>query len=66
MPKQARFEVFKGHGNVKDVFYWHLKAPNSEIVCQSEGYQSKQAAMDTVAALKRFGVNALVIDLDRE
>lgn len=47
----AYYTVFKGsNGN----FYWNLKAPNHEIICQSEGYASKQGALNGIAANQRY------------
>jgi uncharacterized protein YegP (UPF0339 family) len=66
MAKNPKFEVFKGTSAVKDQFYWHLKAPNGEIVCQSEGYASNQAALDTIHAVKKWASSAWVVELDKE
>jgi uncharacterized protein YegP (UPF0339 family) len=56
------FDVFEGKD---DQWYWHLQATNGEIVAQSEGYASEQAANDGVAACKRnvlavLGINTRV------
>lgn len=41
MGEQAEYEVFQGEDNL---WYWHLKAGNGEIVAASEGYASKENA----------------------
>ena len=43
------FEVFQGKNGD---YYWRLKAANGEIVCGSEGYSSKSAAMDSIQWIK--------------
>ena len=47
----AYYTVFKG-SNGK--FYWNLRAPNHEIICQSEGYESKQGALNGIAANQTY------------
>jgi len=32
------------------LYYWHLKSANGEILCHSEGYNSKQAAQNGINA----------------
>ncbi len=58
----AKFVVFKGSNGQ---YYWHLKAPNGEIICQSEGYTSKQGALNGVDACKRYATTANTEDLAR-
>ncbi|MDD3183644.1 MAG: YegP family protein [Alphaproteobacteria bacterium] len=54
------FEVFKAtNGN----FYWRLKSTNGEIICQSEGYTTKQNALNGIDAVKRIAVGAPIKDL---
>ena len=65
MAKTPKFEVFKGASAVKDEWFWHLKAANGEIVCQSEGYVSKQNALDTIHAVKKWASSAWVVELDK-
>lgn len=56
----GKFEIFKGsNGN----YYFRLKAANGEIIATSEGYTTKQAAKDGIAAVKRLAPTALIIDL---
>lgn len=53
------FDVFKGKD---DQWYWHLQAVNGEVVAQSEGYTTEQAANDGVAACKRTVLAVLGIN----
>ncbi len=34
-------------------YYWNLKASNGEKICQSEGYVSKQGALNGIDSVKR-------------
>lgn len=43
------YEVYLGQDNL---YHWRLKAANGEIVCWSEGYSSKQGALNSVAWTK--------------
>jgi uncharacterized protein YegP (UPF0339 family) len=58
----AKFVIFRG---TDFKYYWHLKALNGEIICQSEGYNSKQGAVNGVDACKRYASYASVEDLAR-
>jgi len=49
--KKERFELFKSEKNAE--FYWRLKAPNHEIILQSEGYKSKQGAKNGIESVKK-------------
>ncbi len=53
------FTVFQGKD---DQYYWNLKAKNGEILCQSEGYTTKQSAEGGVEACKRQAYDAGTID----
>lgn len=54
------FEVFKGtNGN----YYFRLKAPNGEKIAQSEGYASKQGALNGVQAVKQYAPGARVVEV---
>lgn len=39
--RTGKFELFTG---TNDQWYFHLKAPNGEIILASEGYKTKQGA----------------------
>ncbi len=55
-----RFEIFKG---TNSQYYWRFKAPNGEIMCQSEGYISKQSAQHAINVLKQQASTAPIHDL---
>lgn len=55
----AKFELFKG---TNGLFYFRLKAENGEKIAQSEGYTTKQGALNGIAAVKRCA-SAGVVDL---
>lgn len=57
MPK---FEIFKA---TNGKYYFRLKASNGEIIAQSEGYASKQGALDGVASVKKNAPIATTVDL---
>jgi hypothetical protein len=56
----AKFTLFKGRDGHH---YWNFKAPNGEILCHSEGYTSKQAAVNGIRSLKENIAYADVSDL---
>lgn len=53
-----RFVIYMGKDNL---WYWHLLAANNEIVCWSEGYSTKQAAINSVIWVKTYGPNAPIV-----
>lgn len=55
-----KIEVFKGK-NAK--WYWHLRAANGEIVCNSEAYETKQKASQTAYRLEEMVSKAAFIVL---
>jgi len=44
-----RFEVYIGQDNL---YHWRLVAANNQIVCWSEGYNTRQGAIDSVNWVK--------------
>lgn len=46
---KPKFTLFKGNDGQ---FYWNFKAPNSERLCHSEGYTTKQSALNGIRSLK--------------
>ena len=55
----AKFEVFKdGRGEYR----CRLKAPNGQIIASSEGYKSKDSALNGVASVKKNAADAIVDD----
>lgn len=56
----CKFELFKGvNGN----YYFRLKAANGEKIAQSEGYATKQGALNGIAAVRRCVPTASTVDL---
>lgn len=56
----CKFEIFKGSDGF---FYFRFKAANGEKVAQSEGYISKQGALNGIAVIKQNAATAPVVDL---
>ena len=54
-----RFEIIKGRDGQ---YYFHFKAPNGQIVAQSEGYTSKQNCQYGIDCVKRHADIANVTD----
>ena len=55
----GKFTLFKGKN---DQYYFNLKAANGEIICQSEGYVSKQGAENGIASVKENAPGAPIDD----
>jgi hypothetical protein len=54
------FTIFRGSDGL---YYWNLKAANGERLCHSEGYQSKQAAQNGIAAARKMAPMANLADI---
>ena len=55
---KPKFEVFGG----KDGFvYFHLRAANGKIVCQSEGYSRERNALKGIASIKKNAGKARIV-----
>jgi uncharacterized protein len=55
----AKFEIFKDRA---DKFRFHLKAPNGEIIVESQAYASKANAQKGIDAIKTHASGAKVED----
>jgi len=55
----AKFEISKDHAGK---FRFHLKAPNSEIIAASQGYESKASAEKGIEAIKTHAPGGTVED----
>jgi len=55
----AKFRLFKGRNGQ---FYFSLIAPNGQPVCQSEGYVSKQGALNGINAVRGYAPSAWTDD----
>ncbi len=52
-----KFEIYIGADRL---YHWHLKGANGEIVCWSEGYSSKQNALNSVNWVRSNACNVPV------
>jgi uncharacterized protein YegP (UPF0339 family) len=57
----AQFEIFKDRADPSK-FRWRFQAKNSEIVAQSEAYNSKQSARHGIDVIKQESGTADVVD----
>ena len=57
----AKFEVFKGKGGD---FRFRLKAANGKVICQGQGYKSKDACMKGIQSIKKNAKGASVVVTD--
>lgn len=44
-------------------WYFHLRASNGKIICQSEAYNSRASCLKGIEAIKRYAADAQVIDI---
>ena len=58
---EYRFEIFKSTHN--NQYYWNYRAPNNEIMAQSEGYVAKASAISAVNVLKANAATSPIKDL---
>ncbi|PXX53936.1 hypothetical protein DFR70_12657 [Nocardia tenerifensis] len=56
----AKFEIFEDKNDSK--IYFHLKAPNGEIIAASQGYTTKAAAEKGITSVKAHAAGAAVED----
>jgi len=55
----AKFEVFRG--KIGD-FRFRLKAANGKVICQGQGYKSKDACLKGIGSIKKNAAGAAVVD----
>jgi amphi-Trp domain-containing protein len=48
--RRGKFELFQG---ANDQWYFRLKAPNGEIILASEGYTSKEGALNGIESVRK-------------
>ena len=58
----AKFEVFKGKGGD---FRFRLKAANGKVVCNGQGYKSKDACLKGIESIKKNAKGASVVETDK-
>ncbi|NJL71711.1 MAG: DUF1508 domain-containing protein [Candidatus Competibacteraceae bacterium] len=59
----GKFEIFLG---ADEQFYFHLKAENGLIIAASQGYTTKQSALNGIEAIQRVAASAEIVDLTLE
>lgn len=48
--KQSKYEWWQG---IVGEWYWHLKAPNGEIIASGEGYKTKAGVLRGIKAHRK-------------
>ena len=60
-------EKFEMWESTKDgLWYFHLKAPNGEIVASSQGYTTKDNCKNGIESIKKYAPNADTHDTREE
>lgn len=57
---ELRFKIFKG---VNGQYYFRLRAPNGQIICQCEGYKNKSDCEYAISKIKEYAHKASVVYL---
>jgi uncharacterized protein YegP (UPF0339 family) len=57
----AKFEVYKGK---RGDFRFRLKAANGKVICDGQGYKSKDACMKGIESIKKNAKGAAVTVTD--
>jgi len=57
----AKFEVFKGKAGD---FRFRLKAPNGKVICQGQGYKTKNACLKGIESIKNNASGAAVVETE--
>jgi len=57
---EPRFQIFKDSAGK---FRWRLRAPNGEIIAQSEAYESKLGCLNGIRSVKENAPKAIIQDL---
>lgn len=55
-----KFEYWQSEKNGQ--WYFHLEAPNGEIIAQSEGYTTKDSCLNGIDAVKSYAPTAEIIE----
>lgn len=55
-----KFEIWKSKKDGQ--WYFHLKAPNGEIIAHSEGYTTKDNCLNGIDAVKGYAPTAEIIE----
>ena len=57
------FEYWKSSRDKK--WYFHLKAPNNQIICASQGYTTKHACLNGIESIKKNAKTAKIIEIEK-
>jgi uncharacterized protein YegP (UPF0339 family) len=57
----AKFEIFKGKGGD---FRFRLKAANGKVICQGQGYKSREACVKGIESIKKNAARAAIVETD--
>jgi len=57
----AKFEVFKGKAGD---FRFRLKAANGKVICQGQGYKTKNACLKGIESIKTNASGAAVVETE--
>lgn len=60
MKRKTRFEIFRG---AMSDWYFRLVASNGQIICQSEGYTTKQNCKRGIEAVRKAAGKAEVVEV---
>ena len=52
---KGKFTIFQGTDRQ---WYFRLRAPNGQTLCHSEGYTTRQSALNGVTAVKNYATSA--------
>lgn len=55
----GKFTIFTGKDSQ---FYWNLKADNGEVICQSQGYTTRQSAENGIESVRSNAPTAEIVD----
>ena len=57
---QPKYEWWQGADGDR---YWHLKAPNGQIIASGEGYRTKAGVLRGIASHRRHAATLKVVEL---
>lgn len=63
MLSAPRFEIFKDKQNQ---WRFRLRAENGEIICQSEGYKTRQGALKGIASIRSCALKAELVNVSQK
>jgi len=57
-----KFEVYK---DSQGKFRFHLKAPNGQIMLQSQGYTEKHSAIESIESIQEHAAQATIEEVEK-